>query len=566
LWRKDVIAYRGVFAHNDLVWANSVERSNRSYSKKELREGEDEARKVSESKYMLGIDVTTGEIRRKVPLNDILISHHHYRCYEPKATARYIMTARRGTEFISLDGGEHRLAPWVRATCQHGIIPCNGLVYYPSHSCQCYSDYKLNGFNALAAGRGIAGTPEFPLERGPAYSEASGEPAEITAADWPTFRADAARSSSVKSSVDPDVKRMWRKPVGTALSPPTVVGDRVYVAAVDAHQVMAFSSRDGRPLWTFTADARVDSPPTCHAGSVLFGSADGWVYCLRADDGALRWRLRGAPRERMVGCRNQLESAWPVHGSVLVRDGVVYFAAGRSSFLDGGIYLFAVEAATGRILHKRRLDTADAPLPTLHPEHLLDEYSGYLNDILMSEGASLFLRNKKFSLDLTPARGTPFLSHSASCFDDSYFIRISWKGGSQLVAYDAARTYSLWAYAVKGRYNKSFIPGKKGYRLMAAGKRATTWEQYLPIRVLAMVATPEILFVAGPPDVVVQDDPLGAFEGRKGGVLRAINATDGKTCFEIGLDSPPVFNGMAAARGRLFLATADGSIICMGKR
>jgi hypothetical protein len=27
--------------------------------------------------------------------------------------------------------------------------------------------------------------------------------------------------------------------------------------------------------------------PTWHAGTVLFGSSDGWVYCLRADGGAL---------------------------------------------------------------------------------------------------------------------------------------------------------------------------------------------------------------------------------------------------------------------------------------
>jgi hypothetical protein len=46
----------------------------------------------------------------------------------------------------------------------------------------------------------------------------------------------------------------------------------------------------------------------------------------------------------------QLESAWPVHGSVLVHDGVVYCTAGRSLFLDGGIRFLKLDAMTGRLL------------------------------------------------------------------------------------------------------------------------------------------------------------------------------------------------------------------------
>ena len=34
---------------------------------------------------------------------------------------------------------------------------------------------------------------------------------------------------------------------------------------------------------------------------------------------------------------DRLESVWPVHGSVLVRDSTVYYAAGRSSYVDGGV-------------------------------------------------------------------------------------------------------------------------------------------------------------------------------------------------------------------------------------
>ena len=47
----------------------------------------------------------------------------------------------------------HTRNNWLRGTCQYGIMPANGLVYVPSHSCGCYPESKLWGFWALAAAR-----------------------------------------------------------------------------------------------------------------------------------------------------------------------------------------------------------------------------------------------------------------------------------------------------------------------------------------------------------------------------------------------------------------------------
>jgi hypothetical protein len=66
-----------------------------------------------------------------------------------------------------------------------------------------------------------------------------------------------------------------------------------------------------------------------------------------------------------------------------------------------------------------------------------------------------------------------------------------------------------------------------------------------------MVQTADSLFFAGPPDVVDPCHPLGAFEGRKGAVLRAVSANDGKQLSEVPLDSPPVFDGLIAAHGKI---------------
>ena len=72
-------------------------------------------------------------------------------------------------------------------------------------------------------------------------------------------------------------------------------------------------------------------------------------FAGRGAYGELVWQFKDLP-DRMIGAFGQLESAWPVHGSILVKDDVAYFAAGRSSQVDGGIFLYGLDAATGEVL------------------------------------------------------------------------------------------------------------------------------------------------------------------------------------------------------------------------
>jgi outer membrane protein assembly factor BamB len=115
--------------------------------------------------------------------------------------------------------------------------------------------------------------------------------------------------------------------------------------------------------------------------------------------------------------------------------------------------------------------------------------------------------------------------------------------------------------------NVYFTPGKEGYLLFAVDKTTgeATWKQRIAVRVNAMVATDGVLFAAGMPDRVDPEDPLGAFEGRQGGVLLACDKSDGRKRWEYALPAPTVFNGMAAAGGRLHVAMQDGSVACFGR-
>jgi hypothetical protein len=64
------------------------------------------------------------------------------------------------------------------------------------------------------------------------------------------------------------------------------------------------------------------------------------------------------------------------------------------------------------------------------------------------------------------------------------------------------------------------------------------------------------LFVAGPGN---EADPAG-------GMLSSYSAADGSKLSELRFGDAPVFDGMAAANGRLYLSTQSGKILCLGAR
>jgi hypothetical protein len=85
----------------------------------------------------------------------------------------------------------------------------------------------------------------------------------------------------------------------------------------------------------------------------------------------------------------------------------------------------------------------------------------------------------------------------------------------------------------------------------------------VPVRIRAMVCTANALFAAGPPDECDPDDPVAALEGRRGAILMAVNPDDGKKLFACKLNAPPVFDGMSAAAGRLYLSSTNGQVTCV---
>ena len=639
LWSKKVNRDSGA-ANVDLFVANGLVWTGMWAVDADLKPARKSARAMT-----IGLDPRTGDEKKRIVVANLRSPEHHHRCYRNQATDRYLISAMEGIEFLDLRGDGHSQNNWLRGACKLGVMPCNGMVYVPADQCFCEPGAKLLGYAAIgpasASGRNAVADAGR-LVKGPAFGAV---PAAMAAAPdpdaWPTYRHDAARRGATVSAVAGPVASVWRQTLGGNLTAPVAAGGKVLVAARDAHTLYALDAKTGERLWRFTAGGRIDSPPTLHGGLVLFGSADGRVRCLRASDGALVWEFLAAPGDRRIACFGQVESTWPVHGSVLVEGGVAYVTAGRSTYLDGGIRLYGLDPATGKVLHKGLLE---GPHPDVRTGRDYSFYTqGANSDVLVAEGGHIYMRQKKVTPELKEidpkvlsTKGEKDVGlhvfSTAGLLDGSWYNRTFWmyskrwpgfqlanqspKTG-QLLVVDDTTTYAVRVFYRRNVHSLFFFPGKEGY-LLFADKNTTEpqivgeegarpplrwlpqsdysrgradevrklnspafgqdkgigytradqplWTLWLPVRVRAMVKTRDVLFVAGPPDEFDPKAPFAALEGRRGAVLVAVSPKEGKKLAELKLDTEPVFDGMIAAQGRLFVSLQDGSIVCLAGR
>ena len=559
-----------------------------------------------------GRDPKTGEVKRTRPKDSTQFKYGpvHHRCYRNKATDKFLVLGRDGIEFIDIATGKGQSNQWTRGACQYGVMPCNGLIYVPPHSCACHIESKLSNFNVLAPEAASPVKPDSAprLEKGPAFDKI---PDRKTQSDWPTYRGGASRSGATSQAVPVKLTSAWQAKIARKLSTVTIADGKLFVAAIDEHTVHCLDAKSGRPLWRFIAGGRVDSPPTIWRGRAIFGCSDGWIYCLGAADGELAWRFRADAADRRIVSYGRLESVSPVSGAVLVAKGAVYAVAGRSTFLDGGLVLYRLDAATGKMLSATPVDT------------------GALPDVLSSDGQSVFMRHKRFDMDGKVVQKTAaHLYSSAGFLDGTWWHRTYWQVGTsmgstwggwpntgnrvpagRLLVLDEAGVYGFGRLNQYHRDGSHVGMGKTKYRLFACSrspKPATPATPAKPVRrrrrapskvvvqwaggvgvlvramVLTGTAAEKTLFIAGPPDIVDAEEPRGvhpytlrspktlaeqeaALAGKRGGAIWAVSPTDGKALSKVALPAPPVWDGLAAAGGRLYIATTDGQVSCYGK-
>ncbi len=576
---------------------------------------------------LIGLDAATGEEQVVHNIKKALNVGHHHRCYPNRASVNFAVLGRRGAEFVDFKTGELSLHHWLRTGCRSGHVLGNGLFYRTPDHCQCYMAFQPRGFLAMSSGeRAEVGNQKSErLEKGSAYGQQSKiqNPKSKITSDWPTYRHDPMRSAMALSPLVASPKRLWQFDLGGTLTSPTAADGKIFVALEDRHEVVAVDAKTGKRAWSFTAGGRVDSPPTLSRGYALFGCRDGRMYCLRADSGALVWRFDAAPEDSRIVAFGQLESRWPIRGSVLVAGDTAYFMAGRTSMLDGGVYAYALDVATGKVVGSQHI--AEVQTETKTTGKLPD---GALCDILTTNGEGVYLRNRRLDLPAVTDNALPpeLVATKARLIADGGFANKRWfhrafwnlrssvgSAKGNLIAFDTRRAYVAAASFPGGPNQTFYMPaGASTNRLAGLDGDGPSWlanpnlhiggtvlfatrskadrgkpdlpdprkglfgkarrrpspalwrHNRFPIYPWAMVTDGKHLAVGGPPASAKPGDEWGTFEGRAGGELYVLDAGSGETVGRVALDSPPVWDGMAAACGRLYVSTRDGRLVCFG--
>ena len=407
------------------------------------------------------------------------------------------------------------------------------------------------------------------------------------AADWPMFRADAARSGYTPEPLPAKLSLQWtyqprhrptpawtgrdtRMPFDHAYH--TVIADgTLYFACSADDKVYALDAETGKQRWAVFTDSPVRLTPALWKDRVFVASDDGHLYCLAARDGRVLWKQPGGPDDDMLLGNGRMISRWPARGGPVIRDDIVYFAAGV--WPSEGIHVYALDAATGDVRwvnHDSGTIEMDQPHGTARAEsglsaqgHLVATAdrvlipTGRAVPAALDRGTGAFLyfhlqRNGRYGGSFTAASDEYFIN-AGRAFDaaDGKFLAagpgsagvispdyVIYAGKNELVAFDRDNMFTT----------KETVDRK--------GKKATK-----------RVLTPPAWSVPTPHDlgsslIIAGNTAIAGGEQERKITLVDLNTRSPTWTADV--DGVPL--GLAVAAGRLYVSTDRGTIYCFAAR
>lgn len=207
--------------------------------------------------------------------------------------------------------------------------------------------YRLESEATFENGEKIDKTTSFTLAAAPLPKGIPGE-------DWNQLRGNSEHTAASPLANNGRPELAWTADAGghVWMAAPIVAGGRVFVATLDddarkACGFHAFDAATGTRLWDYKTRNSVKNTIVHDAGRVLGTDQEGWIYAIDAATGRLAWE-KHLPVAFLPGLVDGLAA----------KDGIVYAGSGTG--------LCALEVATGKVLWTNKgWSQAEGSVPTL---------------------------------------------------------------------------------------------------------------------------------------------------------------------------------------------------------
>jgi outer membrane protein assembly factor BamB len=305
------------------------------------------------------------------------------------------------------------------------------------------------------------------------------KPAPAVEADWPLFRGDALQTGVAKTTLPEKLEVRWKIDLKKGIeSTAAIVKDTVYVGCFDDH-LHAYDLATGKQKWR-TKLGPIKAPPSVFDGKVFVGDEDGMFYCVDAASGLKLWEfetgaeisgganfsgdtvifgshdgnlycLRMAAMEKLAKMKAdpivwKVKTEGPVYGSAVVAQGQT-FVAGCDS------HLHIIDVVKGATLAKIELSGQAAATAAVIGDKL---YVGNMG----SELQGINLTKKDVMWSYSAKRAQPFFSSAA--VTDQYVVVGS--RDRSVHAVDRLKGKLAWSFAADGKVDSSpVIVGQRVY-------------------------------------------------------------------------------------------------------
>jgi len=301
------------------------------------------------------------------------------------------------------------------------------------------------------------------------------------------------------------------------------------------------------------------------------GPKDG--FAITVEKGRPRFHIRASDKLASIGSRERIVGKWHHLAGVLSGDNTMKL------YLNGRL---AAKGEAPALLSSDPIQSLDIGADALSAVGNYSSpfnFTGLIDEVRLHFGEvdpDMFAKIVENAGGNRPIEKTCVLACS---FDDGKVVDLS-TGKNEA-------TISL-AKPEKGKFGGAFrftSKPKKGGNQKGGSGVNHNWTHDIPVLARGMVLAKNIIFVAGPPDVMdeeetferikARDDSVNeviakqqaALDGNQGSVLLAISTETGETLGKYDLGYLPTWDGMAAANGNLFLSTEKGTITCLkGKK